>query len=434
MYFLKIVKTFLILIIFLQVVLREHVRAHHSGPDPKCHNTLTPYLCKVCGETYSTSEEIVAHIVQHCDENTALRRQPQTGPRKYKRRRKLKTEEPMLGESFDFMDALSDSDDITKKKIQKKVSIKQQYKSNVEEGYQSVLKSFESSLQNINSIVSNSKSNPMKKATKKKIKKEEKKIFETPTTSNTGRPKMIHTQKTRVPVLGTEGLKRGQKTRTLVTKTPKAVLNERNRPRTKNVSCHIEGRQQFAPATFPSNHGTLDFNAREMAMVNVKVEPGLQAVGKRKSPIKRARKKSLSPSKQRLPAKEPLLDLPMTNNGVDIQPTRLFESVMDGSNLEVAFESNNVTTNDMNQESILPDFEKAMNHVGGHMHRGGLDGKINVKIEPNQEDIMGVHDLMGTVEDVPETIIPDAVEYTCEMCLAVFGSRAELLVHVPIHI
>lgn len=272
----KIIMSLIIIIIFLcqQVVLREHVRAHHSGPDPKCHGSMTPYLCKVCGDSYGTSEEIVAHIVQHCDDNTALRRQPQIGPRKYKRRRKLKPHEPSVvslpvvkclpNENYNLLEHASDSDDNTKRKLGRKN--KQQHRTNVEEGYQNVLKSFESSLQNINSIVSNTKLKPAKtkvgkKNARNKTATSDDKKSETQTSGGPGRPKMIHTQKTRVPVeIGSDGVKKGQKTKTMVTRTPKVMPDskaggfpggERNRPRTKNVSYHVEGRLQMAPATFP---------------------------------------------------------------------------------------------------------------------------------------------------------------------------------------
>lgn len=222
----------------LQVVLREHVRAHHSGPDPKCHGSMTPYLCKVCNDTFATSEEVVAHIVQHCDENTAQRRQPQTGPRKYKRRRKLKPHEPDMltspvaqraNEPFELLNMPSDSDDNTpKRKVVKRT--KQQHRTNVEEGYQNVLKGFESSLQNINSIVGSTKpSNAAKNKLAKKVKKKDEKKVEAIASSSQqpSRPKMIHTQKTRVPVeIGSDGAKKGQKTKTMVTRTPKVMPAE----------------------------------------------------------------------------------------------------------------------------------------------------------------------------------------------------------------
>ncbi|XP_011503402.1 PREDICTED: zinc finger protein 850 [Ceratosolen solmsi marchali] len=491
-----------------RVVLREHVRAHHSGPDPKCHNSLTPYMCKVCGDTLPTSDELVAHIVAHCDENTAMRRQPQSGPRKYKRRRKLKHEGSSFGsrvsESFDMLDGPSDSDENTKRKLGKKTK---QHRSNVEESYQNVLKSFESSLQNINSIVSNSKTYPTKtKTPKKKVKKDEKKIgtpaavsnAEVPAANHPGRPKMIHTQKTRVPVeIGTDGVKKGQKTKTMVTRTPKVIPSEqqktpgqlpsgeRNRPRTKNVSYHVEGRQQLAPATFPKPRDGEIVEAEtstDVDTVNIKVEPGLQKLNanqnhatnnngniiefkqekidkmekptvKRRVAMKRTKRRQTTGAR-RLKEKTAQIvvpDLPNNNNVTveedetleedtgamvveeEVQPTQLFESVVDGNNLEVAFEANVVSEQDIIQESILPDLDK-VNHVE---EIGASPGsvKLSVKVEATSDGILDVHSLIGSVEEsVPETIIPDTIEYTCEMCAAVFSTRAELLVHVPIHI
>ncbi|XP_013165006.1 PREDICTED: zinc finger protein 358-like isoform X1 [Papilio xuthus] len=74
-----------------RVVLREHVRSHHSAPNRRT-NGSNVYTCVVCDRTLHSSVELVQHLIQHCDANTALKRQPQNGPRKYKRRRKLKTE------------------------------------------------------------------------------------------------------------------------------------------------------------------------------------------------------------------------------------------------------------------------------------------------------------------------------------------------------
>lgn len=491
--------------------MREHVRAHHSGPDPKCHNSLSPYVCKVCGDTLSSSDELVAHIVAHCDENTAMRRQPQSGPRKYKRRRKLKNEMPTLtarmSEPFEMpFDGISDSDENMKRKGGKKSK-----RANVEEGYQNVLKSFESSLQNINSIVSNSKTYPSKtKTPKKKQKKEDKKVggvnmaavLDLPSVNPPGRPKMIHTQKTRVPVeIGTDGVKKGQKTKTMVTRTPKVMPNEqhqqqpqqlqqsvrvqgiitggeRNRPRTKNVSYHVEGRQQFIPAVFAKpNQVGMEVNQPNIEMVNIKVEPGLLKMPlqfttnnngdllnlkqeqmdksdkpspKKRGPVKKTKRRQ-SAAMRKPKEKIGLLsnEITETNASLNInqqdhvqsqqgvqgaQSTpQLFESVVDGNNLEVAFEANVVSEQEeIVQESILPDLEKEVNHVSD-MNTGNV--KLSVKVESTTDGILDVHSLIGSVEEsVPETIIPDSLEYTCEMCAAVFSTRAELLVHVPIHI
>ncbi|XP_046744447.1 zinc finger protein 845 [Diprion similis] len=454
-----------------RVVLREHVRAHHSGPDPKCHGSMTPYLCKVCGDSYGTSEEIVAHIVQHCDDNTALRRQPQTGPRKYKRRRKLKPYETnpvpprMAAVSYEAPDIASDSDDNTKRKLGKKN--KQQHRANVEEGYQNVLKSFESSLQNISSIVSNSKANPAKsKLSKRKAKKDEKKN-ETQTSAQSSRPKMIHTQKTRVPVqVGGDGVKKGQKTKTMVTRTPKVMPNEhksgvfpggeRNRPRTKNVSYHIEGKLQLAPATFPTkpNEEPEKMHSVTFLEKNIKIEPGSQkssstvhsnnngniAIAERKveptSRKKPAVVKKVRKQKQVVIKQEPKDDessqeaTQNNNNAIEMhQTSHMLDNAMDGNNLEVAYEASIVTAE---EESILPDLDtRTIHNEVAEKESFQLSVKM---LGSSPHRMLAVHHVITPVDEVPETIIPDAVEYTCEMCSAVFSSRAELLVHVPIHI
>ncbi|XP_020297739.1 uncharacterized protein LOC109862187 isoform X2 [Pseudomyrmex gracilis] len=504
-----------------RVVLREHVRAHHSGPDPKCVGSATPYLCKVCSESFATPEEIVLHIVQHCDHNTALRRQPQTGPRKYKRRRKLKPHETntMVRRNeftYDMTEADngaiatanasntgagvsgggggggsgvggssgvggggggSDSEDNTKRKLGKK----NKQRSNVEEGYQNVLKSFESSLQNINSIVSNSKLNASKsKVSKKKLRKEDKKQ-EAQTSNQSGRPKMIHTQKTRVPVeLGSDGAKKGQKTKTMVTRTPKVMPNEhksgafpggeRNRPRTKNVSYHIEGKMLLTPATFPAKsvkEEALLTQSSQQMIINIKQEPGIQKtahdsyknnngnivgknqestpnVSKRKSSVakKPKRQKQVTVKQEvnmSVEANTEQQQLQLHNNNNNIMgnsgdSTQLMEPVMDGNHLEVAFEASVVTAQEEEDNADEGDEGRILRSDTTTEISNG-DVKLSVKVESAPPTrMLAVHSVIASVDDVPETIIPDAVEYTCEMCAAVFSSRAELLVHVPIHI
>lgn len=451
------------------------MRAHHSGPDPKCHGSMTPYLCKVCGESYATSDEIVAHIVQHCDDNTAQRRQPQTGPRKYKRRRKIKAHDsvpaPRISESYDMLDGASESDDNTKRKLGRKSKARTE----VQEGYQNVLKSFESSLQNINSIVSNSKVNPAKaKLTKKKIKREEKKV-EPAVTAPLGRSKMIHTQKTRVPVeVGSEGVKKGQKTKTMITRTPKVLTSEhklgifpggeRNRPRTKNVSYHVENKNQVTAATFPKSkedeilpdlqedkqteESELETSIEDVPiseLINVKMEPGLiksqnhannngslaeegKSTPKKKPAPRRGRRTRQQVVIKQEPREE-IVDIPSAEIEETVETGPLTEHIVDGNTMEVAFEANVVST----EESILPDLDKT-NH---NEEVGKENVKINVKVESTPQRVVAAHNLIPPLEETTETIIPDSLEsleHTCEMCSAVFPSHAELLVHVPIHI
>ncbi|XP_030376106.1 RE1-silencing transcription factor [Scaptodrosophila lebanonensis] len=72
-----------------RVVLREHIRSHHSGLDVE----RGTYHCTVCEADLTSSNDLIQHLIQHSDTNTAKQRQPVTGPRKYKRRRKLQPHE-----------------------------------------------------------------------------------------------------------------------------------------------------------------------------------------------------------------------------------------------------------------------------------------------------------------------------------------------------
>lgn len=72
-----------------RVVLREHIRSHHSGPDPNHGTTTNPYYCSLCGDLFAVSTELIQHLIEHSDRSTAAKRVQPTGPRKYKRRRKI---------------------------------------------------------------------------------------------------------------------------------------------------------------------------------------------------------------------------------------------------------------------------------------------------------------------------------------------------------
>ncbi|XP_035904862.1 uncharacterized protein LOC118508981 [Anopheles stephensi] len=76
-----------------RVVLREHIRAHHSQADAKRGSANQPYYCTVCSSPFSTTGDLVQHLIEHSDTNTAMKREPPTFPRKYKRRRKLNPHE-----------------------------------------------------------------------------------------------------------------------------------------------------------------------------------------------------------------------------------------------------------------------------------------------------------------------------------------------------
>lgn len=209
-------------------MLREHIRSHHSGPEPRTSGSHSAvYVCKVCAAAFSSSEQLCAHLIQHSDENTAKQRMPKLGPRKYKRRRKLNPHELTMlssamgtarGDTSAEGDPDSDDGSGFKRKIAKK-KFRQKGKSNTDENFESVVKSFESVIENFNSIVSHSNPEPGKeKVEKEKYKPKRKSAVD----GKHGGMK----SRTNVPDLSSGGF----------VKSTRPAGESRIRPRTKNVT------------------------------------------------------------------------------------------------------------------------------------------------------------------------------------------------------
>lgn len=261
-----------------QVVLREHIRSHHSGPEPRTSGSHSAvYVCKVCAAAFSSSEQLCAHLIQHSDENTAKQRMPKLGPRKYKRRRKLNPLELTVltgampttrGDTSADGDPDSDDGGSFKRKISKK-KFRQKGKSNTDENFESVVKSFESVIENFNSIVSHTKPEPGKeKVEKEKHKSKRKSAVDgkhsgmksrssLPDLSSGGfvkssRPageSRIRPRTKNVTVSTLAALK-------AVTSKPRSVSKaacdaSRMGPRTKNVNYHNVKMAKLPAATFP---------------------------------------------------------------------------------------------------------------------------------------------------------------------------------------
>lgn len=234
-----------------RVVLREHIRSHHSAPDSRRGTGAAPFCCVVCGRLLHTSVELVQHLIQHCDANTAMKRQPQVGPRKYKRRRRLKPHEVERPASVESRrrsppappSPAPSTNDMTA------------------DGY----------FMANNASPNSSASSNVKTRVKGRSKKNE------PAAAT--RPKMIHTQRTRAP----EGPERRRRGRALVTsqrvaEPVPAPEDSRARPRTKNVRYH-DVPPRPAPATFPLKEeppGELADDLRAILLPSIKLEPSLE--------------------------------------------------------------------------------------------------------------------------------------------------------------
>lgn len=401
-----------------RVVLREHIRSHHSGPDPNYSHSMTPYCCSVCSDMFATSQDLIVHLIHHCDLNTAMRRQPQVGPRKYKRRRKLKPHElEILSNNVEEVDDEGD-DDFTEsddEKEQKKKAVRKPKKSpapksNIDESYAEVYNSFSSTLETLNSIMNPKTSGKAKKKTKAE-----------PVVPS--RPKMIHTQKTKVAVETGEGGKIRHKTKTMVTRTQptelKSATGERIRPRTKNVSYHVLHPDKLPLATFPDDdvaqavsnllasepgHSQTNGDDNEVAE-----EPSTDSVKVENTPSKKKPNNSLTPGRHIIGPGTKVVRI--VKGGMIVSKNKKKEEVpVVGTQSLDQSESTSTATTQSETDNLVPEVEQ----------------KVIVKQEI--VDPSPLHELAEISMQHAQSM------FKCEMCSEVFSDRSQLLVHVPIHI
>lgn len=247
----------------VQVVLREHIRAHHSGSESKVNSC---FECKVCGFLFSSSSELCVHLVHHSDENTAKHRRPNMGPRKYKRRRKLGPVVNKTSPAPHYNSSDSSDSTLTKKITKKKFSDESPPSRELGE---SVVQSFENAIQNIDSFMI--RNEPKKQKMDKVLKKHKTKVLSKMTklsriekhakaakllNSTSYASKYVVTRPNEVK--SKDGQMR-PRTKNVTFSTLEdsldTILNGsdafRNRPRTKNVNYHNMKVTKLEPATFP---------------------------------------------------------------------------------------------------------------------------------------------------------------------------------------
>lgn len=186
--------------------MREHIRSHHSGPDPQHGTTLTPYYCSLCGDLFSVSLDLIHHLIEHSDRSTAAKRVQPTGPRKYKRRRKLNDEDSVASPPAETKYAR-----LQLRTAIKQEPIKQEDKDEFKKGLLTL--SFESYIANDDVIEFELPEDIFQSVSREK----KPSSAAAASTKAINRPKMIFTEKTRVPVFDGK-----RKTRTMI---QKQVLN-----------------------------------------------------------------------------------------------------------------------------------------------------------------------------------------------------------------
>lgn len=362
---------------------------------------------------FATSQDLIVHLIHHCDLNTAMKRQPQVGPRKYKRRRKLKPHELEMisskveDEIEEEEEHLTYTDSEEEKEVKRKMKRTKKTTSpkvarettSISDTYTDLYNSCSSAIENINSIVKSSTKKP------KKVKHE-------PVVPS--RPKMIHTQKTRVPVEPGEDGKIRHKTRTLVTRTQptelKSATGERIRPRTKNVSYHVLSPDKLPAATFPEDPE----EAVNNLLKDQEEHNGVVYTEQAEAAPEVASEQVIETDESE-PVPTNIIRVTNTNKAHNLRPGR--HIIGPGTKMVRLVKGGMIITKKKKSEpeNILPDHIEEAEDV---MH---VKQELLIEASP-------LHELAELSMQHAQNI------FKCEMCSAVFSDRAKLLDHVPIHI
>ncbi|XP_060527887.1 zinc finger protein 16 [Cylas formicarius] len=462
-----------------RVVLREHIRSHHSGPDPKFTHSLTPFSCAVCSDMFATSQDLILHLIHHCDMNTAMKRQPQVGPRKYKRRRKLKPHElDMISnrqeqENFENdnfeNEQFSESDEEKERKRRATRRSSRKSSSSPRPSISETCEDLYSGVSPPPEHVSPSMTIPKSPTSKTKAKKGKTESGPLPS-----RPKMIHTQKTRVPVEPGEDGRVRHKTRTLVTRTHpaeiKSATGERIRPRTKNVSYHILTPEKYPVATFLENEpqqavenllkqtesesnlledqqqSTTNGDIFDEQIVEqtpevaaeqiVEAEPlaATAEVKNRRNSLRIARSNVIGAGSRIRLVKGGMLISKAKRNSESQSESESIPTLQ--ADVYIKQESsqnvNNTSDGELNSETFTIKSEIALGPA--EMNESSPQGETNtpnvVHVKQELMDPSALHELA----EISMQHANSHNLYKCEMCDEVFTDRAQLLVHVPIHI
>lgn len=480
-----------------RVVLREHIRSHHSIVDPTYANSSSPHYCVVCGDRFKTPKEIIQHLIEHSDSNTASKRQPtvrstkneinslnvvhkfsvpnfcnqlQTGPRKYKRRRKLKPDElerwrsnmPNIESSSADLDTSHTSqksqerqqdvlvDDLYGQEMvpynKPAKPVKRARAAKDAHLLDEMLQDLDDTLQDIAPVAispSATVKTTAKSPTKKRATKTNNPVSnEMAANANVSRPKMIHTQKTRVPV---EDGKR--KSRTLVTRSAPEPVASSPPPSASKIKArrmvagtqppkldYIEQNASPAKQTRNSAKSNRDIDSSlaesnlllELSKKNLNYSPDvvndLEEI--LRSPIKS--KDSLDdPLQDAHDATDTIIDeLPSKNTRVSKRISTRQSQRKPATHKEIVARQTPTRSSARIAKPSTP---------ASSSQRAHTQTQSSSSMAVDDELINAI--VMNIKHEKEESYTMTSDEFfTCEMCSAVFRDRAQLLVHVPIHI
>ncbi|XP_055848137.1 RE1-silencing transcription factor [Episyrphus balteatus] len=480
-----------------RVVLREHIRSHHSGLDSKRQT----YYCSVCCSELPSSTELIQHLIQHSDINTAMQRQPVTGPRKYKRRRKLKPHEidrlrtenknssdidisdfdmdnvddllgipnstpsstnkthrgPTPSEQTSSTTALLGSSEGDSKKQRYNSTGSDKYTNNwhtklinssTEDTYKSLLSNLENTLQSIDTLVVSTPSSYNTTTTPAEVppststtsittslpktpKGARKKNASSSSKASSSRPKMIHTEKTRLPI---ENGKR--KTKTFVTRTEPTELDMFSQ-RSKCSSSHANDYEIISPDKYPPNQiqsspvhikQEIVCSRSELydAQLLLEATSARRELDKYNPAIVHDLEEILrSPDKSKSPRRRTISD--RTDDEIKAEPYSPIQQNFDFVRRSTRSRRPMVNRKYLAYETDLP----APAPSKSKPRTEKRESKPFISSPPT---VLKSSPIPSSPPTPPTPPVKKQHYFECEMCSSVFPDRAQLLDHVPIHI
>lgn len=267
---------------------------------------------------------------------------------------------------------------------------------------------------------------------------------EIPVNSNVSRPKMIHTQKTRVPV---EDGKR--KSRTLVTRSaPEPVTPPPPSPAsaTKTKSRRVAGGKQAPKLDYIEQNTSPAKQTRNSTKTNRDIDSSLAE----SNLLLELSKKNLNYSPDVVNDLEEILRSPIkSKDSIDDQSQDENDTINDESpskNTRVSKRIRSRQRQPATHKNVLYVVRQTPTRSSARIARPATSASSATSSQRNQPEStsassMAVDDelinaiVMNIKHEKEESYTMTSDEFfTCEMCSAVFRDRAQLLVHVPIHI
>jgi len=377
--------------------LREHIRAHHSGPDLKNASSGGAFACKVCGTTLATSEDLCLHLVKHSDENTARHRKPNLAPRKYKRRRRLKPHEVDSADDGLDNDSETESDSTHKRKMMRPKG---------RPDYESMVRSFDAAVDTMNTMVGQVRSDHEKAKLKKKKKLKRRMLLaEAATQDRFGDEHAAYPGPSGLSAEGSD----------FPVDAKSSSLN-RIRPRIKNVSMAQRTPVRLAKATKNAPPASAAAAAPEEA-----AEPGDADLKMRKGP--RTKNVNYHHEKKKMPSAK----FPKEGRDRESRDMRKIKGRKPIRKPKFLTQNGNLKKDLlMGRKGSIP---TAASSAAPSASTSDAAGDPSTSATPPASSATSLQPIMQVVvkEEIRE-------EFKCEICGEIFYTRPELLFHVSIHI